>query len=72
MTQAQWSIVRFAICCAAWAGAEALCAGLGIRGAVRDLAAVVAAVGAYVLTMSGPTPGRRDGNIRYWRGRRID
>ena len=72
MTQqaAYWRL--FLICLAAAAGETAA----SLMGAydLSTVAGLIFGAAAYVLTQAaaGPPGGRRRGEIRYWRGRRVD
>ena len=70
MTRERAALARLAIVCAAWALAETLGWWLGSR-PVALLVPPAAAVSAFLLTQD---LGRRRprGEVRYWRGRRID
>ena len=73
MTRQQWAITRFGIICAAWAAGETIGSALDVRGITRDLFGGLGAIGAFALTMDiGLGRGGGSGNVRYWRGRRIN
>lgn len=57
--------------CAAWAIGQTLTIGLGVSFADLIVPAVLAA-GVYLLTEDLVRPRTRGGNVKYWRGRRID
>lgn len=77
MTRPQAQIVRLLLMCAAWAIGQVL-----IYSALFQLDAVpfgldlvvpaALAIGVYVLTDDLGRPRFNRGNVRYWRGRRID
>ena len=63
---------RLLLICLAAAAGETLAHALGADG-LAMAAGVIFGAAAYVLTQGADAPpGRRRGEIRYWRGRRID
>jgi hypothetical protein len=71
MTQALW---RLLLICAAAAAGETVAYQLGWYDVITWVGLLLGA-GAYIFTqdLDRPRPGgRRRGEIRYWRGRRID
>ena len=71
VTRDQAQLVRLLLMCAAWAVGQMLTIGLPI-----DLAGFVIpaalAVGVYVVTDDLGRPRVGGGDVRYWRGRRVD
>jgi hypothetical protein len=70
MTRAQAAIVRFFLICAAWAIGQTLT--LGVAGPLGVVIPAALAIGVLVVTadLGRPRPG--GGDLKYWRGRRID
>jgi hypothetical protein len=76
VTREQAQIVRLLLMCVAWAVGQVLVYEVlievgGIPGADLVLPAALA-IGVYVLTEDLGRPRFDRGNVRYWRGRRID
>ncbi|HEV8669758.1 MAG TPA: hypothetical protein VGS01_03370 [Candidatus Limnocylindria bacterium] len=71
MTRAQAAILRFVLICAAWAVGQTLTWGLAF-GPIGVVIPAVLAVGVLVVTedLGRPRPG--GGDLKYWRGRRVD
>jgi hypothetical protein len=71
MTRAQAAILRFVLICAAWAIGQTLTLylSLGTFGAIVPAAF---ALGVLVLTADLGRPRASGGDLKYWRGRRLD
>ena len=75
VTREQAQLVRLFLMCAAWALGRVL-----VHGALTQfdpvpfvpIVPVALAIGAYVVTEDLGRPRVDRGNVRYWRGRRID
>jgi hypothetical protein len=72
MTRAQAAIVRFFLICAAWAIGQTLT--WGVAGPLGVVIPAVLAIGVLVVTadLGRPRPGGGGGDLKYWRGRRVD
>ena len=71
VTRQQAQLVRLLLMCGAWAAGQVLTFGLSVQG--LDLVVPAAlAIGVYVVTEDLGRPPFDRGNVRYWRGRRID
>jgi hypothetical protein len=70
MTRAQAAIVRFFLICAAWAIGQTLT--WGVAGPLGVVIPAALAIGVLVVTadLGRPRPG--GGDLKYWRGRRVD
>jgi len=70
MTRAQAATLRFFLICAAWAIGQTLT--WGVAGALGVVIPAALAIGVLVVTadLGRPRPG--GGDLKYWRGRRID
>jgi len=70
MTRAQAATLRFFPICAAWAIGQTLT--WGVAGALGVVIPAALAIGVLVVTadLGRPRPG--GGDLKYWRGRRID
>ena len=71
MTRGQTAVLRFALICAAWAVGQTLTWGLAI-GPIGVVIPAVLALGVLVLTADLGRPRAANGDIKYWRGRRIE
>lgn len=71
MTRGQTAVLRFVLICAAWAVGQTLTWGLAL-GIVGVVIPAVLALGVLVLTEDLGRPRAARGDIKYWRGRRID
>ena len=71
MTRAQAAIVRFFLACAAWAIGQTLT--WGVAGPLGVVIPAVLALGVLVVTadLGRPRAGG-GGDLKYWRGRRVD
>lgn len=68
----QSAVVRFVLICAAWAVGQTLTWGLAI-GTIGVVIPAVLAFGVLVLTADlGRPRAASGGDLKYWRGRRID
>ena len=76
VTREQAQLVRLLLICAAWAAGQVLVYDVFTQFAFvpgADLIVPAAlAIGAYVVTEDLGRPRVDRGNVRYWRGRRID
>lgn len=66
------ALMRLLIICAAWALGEALVWQLRAFGLAGAAVPFLLGAAAYVATRGGDGGGGGDGNVIYWRGRRID
>jgi hypothetical protein len=71
MTRVQTAVLRFVLICAAWAVGQTLTWGLAL-GTIGVVIPAVLALGVLVLTADLGRPRAVGGDIKYWRGRRID
>lgn len=71
MTRAQAAILRFVLMCAAWAVGQTLTWGLAI-GPFGVVIPAALAIGVLVVTEDLGRPRATGGDIKYWRGRRVD
>lgn len=71
MTRGQTAVLRFVLICAAWAVGQTLTWGLAL-GTIGVVIPAVLALGVLVLTEDLGRPRAAAGDIKYWRGRRID
>jgi hypothetical protein len=72
MTREQAAILRFVLICAAWAVGQTLTWYLSL-GSLGVVIPAALALGALVLTADlGRPRANGGGNIKYWRGRRLD
>ena len=71
MTRAQAAILRLILICAAWAVGQTLTWGLAI-GPLGAVIPAVLAIGVLVVTEDLGRPRASGGDLKYWRGRRID
>ena len=71
MTRGQTAVLRFVLICAAWAIGQTLTWGLAL-GTIGVVIPAVLALGVLVLTEDLGRPRVAGGDIKYWRGRRID
>jgi hypothetical protein len=72
MTRPQTAVLRFVLICAAWAVGQTLTWGLAL-GTIGVLIPAVLALGVLVVTADlGRPPAAVGGNLKYWRGRRIE
>ena len=71
MTREQSAILRFILICAAWAVGQTLTWGLSI-GSLGVVIPAALAIGVLVVTEDLGRPRSSGGDLKYWRGRRID
>jgi hypothetical protein len=71
MTRAQAAILRFVLICAAWAVGQTLTWGLAMEPVGVVIPAALAA-GVLVVTQDLGRPRATGGDLKYWRGRRVD
>ncbi|HUG06203.1 MAG: hypothetical protein WEE03_06410 [Chloroflexota bacterium] len=71
MTRAQAAILRFVLMCAAWAVGQTLTWGLAI-GPLGVVIPAALAIGVLVVTEDLGRPRATGGDLKYWRGRRVD
>lgn len=72
MTRGQAAILRFVLICAAWAVGQTLTWGLAL-GPIGVVIPAVLALGVLVVTADlGRPRAAGGGNLKYWRGQRVD
>ena len=71
MTRGQAAILRFLLICAAWAIGHTLTWGLAL-GPIGVIVPAAFAIGTLVVTEDLGRARPSGGDLRYWRGRRID
>jgi hypothetical protein len=71
MTRGQAATARFVLICAAWAVGQTLTWGLEL-GTIGVVIPAVLALGVVVLTADLGRPRPTGGDVKYWRGRRLD
>jgi hypothetical protein len=71
MTRGQAAILRFVLICAAWAVGQTLTWGLTL-GPVGVVIPAALAIGTLVVTEDLGRPRASGGDLKYWRGRRVD
>jgi hypothetical protein len=71
MTRGQSAILRFVLICAAWAIGQTLTWGLAI-GPLGVMIPAALAIGVLAVTEDLGRPRASGGDLKYWRGRRID
>jgi hypothetical protein len=71
MTRGQAAILRFVLICAAWAVGQTLTWGLAI-GSIGVVISAALAIGVVVVTQGLGRPRPAGGDLKYWRGRRVD
>jgi hypothetical protein len=71
MTRGQAAILRFVLICAAWAVGQTLTWGLTL-GPVGVVIPAALAIGTLVVTEDLGRPRASGGDLKYWRGRRLD
>jgi hypothetical protein len=71
MTRAQAAILRFVLICAAWSIGQTLTWGLAI-GPIGVVIPAVLAIGVLVVTEDLGRARVTGGDVKYWRGRRVD
>jgi hypothetical protein len=71
MTRVQSAVLRFVLICAAWAIGQTLTWGLAI-GPIGVVIPAVLAIGVLVVTEDLGRARVARGDLKYWRGRRVD
>jgi len=71
MTRGQAAILRFVLICAAWAVGQTLMWGLSL-GTFGVVIPAALALGVLALTADLGRPRARGGDLKYWRGQRVD
>jgi hypothetical protein len=71
MTRGQAAVLRFFLICAAWAVGQTLTWSLAL-GSIGIVIPVVFALGVLVVTQDLGRPRAAGGDLKYWRGRRVD
>ena len=71
VTRERAAVLRLLLACAGWAIGQTLSYALSL-GQLGIVVAAAGAIGALFLTQDLGRPARRGGEIKYWRGRRID
>lgn len=71
MTRVQAAVLRFLLICAAWAVGQTLTWGLAL-GTVGVVIPAALAIGVLVVTEDLGRPRAASGDLKYWRGRRVD
>jgi hypothetical protein len=71
MTRVQAAILRFVLVCAAWAVGQTLTWGVAL-GPVGVVIPAALAIGVLVVTADLGRPRATGGDLKYWRGRRVD
>jgi hypothetical protein len=71
MTRTQAAVLRFVLICAAWSVGQTLTWGLAL-GTIGVVIPAVLALGALVVTEDLGRPRSAGGDLKYWRGRRVD
>lgn len=67
----QAAVLRFVLICAAWAVGQTLTWGLAL-GTIGVVIPAALALGVLVLTADLGRPRPAGGDLKYWRGRRVD
>ena len=71
MTRGQASVLRFFLICAAWAVGQTLTWSLAL-GSIGVVISAALALGVLVVTQDLGRPRAASGDLKYWRGRRVD
>ncbi len=71
MTRGQAAIVRFVLICVAWAAGQTLTWALALD-RIGVIIPAALAIGVVVLTADLGRPHATGGDLKYWRGRRVD
>jgi hypothetical protein len=71
MTRARAAILRFVLICAAWSVGQTLTWGLAI-GPLGMVIPAALAIGVLVVTEDLGSPRSPGGDLKYWRGRRVN
>ncbi len=72
MTRPQAQVLRLLLMCAAWAFGQTLTVGLAVGSGAELIVPAALAIGVYAITEDLGRPRLSGGNVRYWRGRRVD
>ncbi|HZP95711.1 MAG TPA: hypothetical protein VFC31_05150 [Candidatus Limnocylindria bacterium] len=72
MTREQGQLLRLLLMCAAWAIGQTLTIGLAVDSGAELIVPAALAIGVYAISEDLARPRLGGGNVRYWRGRRID
>jgi hypothetical protein len=70
MTRGQAAILRFLLICVAWAVGQTLT--WGVAGPLGVVIPAALAIGVLVVTADLGRPRAGGGDLKYWRGRRVD
>jgi hypothetical protein len=70
MTRGQAAILRFLLICIAWAVGQTLT--WGVAGPLGVVIPAALAIGVLVVTADLGRPRAGGGDLKYWRGRRVD
>ncbi|HJW47878.1 MAG TPA: hypothetical protein VJ726_00515 [Candidatus Limnocylindria bacterium] len=71
MTRGQAAVLRFVLICAAWSVGQTLTWGLAL-GTIGVVIPAALALGVLVLTEDLGRPRAASGDLKYWRGRRVN
>jgi hypothetical protein len=71
MTRGQRAIARFVLICVAWAAGQTLTWALALD-RIGVIIPAALAIGVVVLTADLGRPRATGGDLKYWRGRRVD
>ena len=71
MTRGQAAIVRFVLICVGWAAGQTLTWALALD-RIGAMIPAALAIGVVVLTADLGRPRATGGDLKYWRGRRVD
>jgi len=71
MSRGQAAVLRFLLICAAWAVGQTLTWGLAL-GTIGVVIPAALALGVLVLTEDLGRPRAASGDLKYWRGHRVD
>ena len=71
MTRGQAAVLRFVLVCAAWAVGQTLTWGLAL-GTIGVVIPAALAIGVLVVTQDLGRSRAASGDLKYWRGRRVD
>lgn len=72
VTRQQAQVLRLLLVCAAWAFGQTLLIGLSMDSGLGFVVPAALALGVYAITEDLGRPRFDDGNVKYWRGRRLD
>ena len=71
MTRVQAAVLRFVLICVAWSVGQTLTWGLSL-GTIGVVIPAALAIGVLVVTEDLGRPRAASGDLKYWRGRRVD